>query len=311
MNAAIAERLRDLLERRFAQVTARRSEYDRAADAANDDAPDVAWDTMKECSERYFYTLIHYAHAFRDDHHLCGIWRLAERLDARPVPKGEPRWWWEHNVEHGWRSVRDAEPYPVEVGHRFEPIQRFHDWVLDQLSIGVSTTTIVERFVRGVTLFERDTYGGALRDARPPGDTSNRDERLACLRMASWLHDQGLDPFNEVQLGNGRADVAVASGPNAVAIEAKVVRGGDDDATIRDRLSGGLAQARAYADRLGHVTGYLVVFWLSDAVFLERRDEVRFGDGVVRVLVVDLRSKPPSELGGVRTLPVPVPEGAT
>ncbi len=311
MNAAIAERLRDLLERRFVQVTARRAEYDRAERAASDDAPDEAWNIKKECATRYFYALIHYAHAFRDEVHLAGVWRLAEGLHARPKPKRQPDWWWEHGVEHGWRCVRDAEPYPVEVQHRFEPVRRFHDWVLDQLAIGASTSAVVERYARGVTLFERDTFRDALMGARSPGSTSNGDERLACVRMARWLHDQGLDPFNELQLGNGRADLVVAGGPNSVAIEAKVVREGDDDQTIRERLLGGLAQARAYADRLGHVTGYLVVFWLSDAVFLERRDEVRFGEGPVRVVVVDLRSQSPSALAHVRVLPLPIPAGAT
>ncbi len=290
MHSVIADRLRDLLERRFDEVRAQWEPYLEA------ERTDPERDRDHDLESRCKFALIHYRHAFRDEPHLRGLWAVAERAWHSLGKKKDPGWWIEHRFELGWHIVNTIEPMPDEVDPRFDAVCRFHHWILDQLASGAAVSTVMTRFAAGVERFERETWRQELLVARPDGEASNRDERLACQRMAAWLFAQGLDPWNEVVLGNGRADVVVSTGADAVAVEAKVVRPGDDRSTIRKRIRQGMVQAETYANRLNHETGYLVVFWLSDDYALAGPSEVPRGNKVIQVVVVDLRSKPPSEL---------------
>ncbi len=296
MNAAIAERLRDLLERRFRDPL-RVVEDRRRTELA---IVGVSLLGDEEVDDELQHALLRYTKAFHSEPALREIWSQARAIHERAVANGAD-WELVHEVPAGWSMLHQ----PPENGlyRRFAVINRFHDWVLDQLAVGVATSTILERYARGVERFSADELRNALEDAKK-GKRGNPDELLASRKMADWLHAQGLDPYNEVQLGKGRADIGVLAGPDQVVVEAKVVRVGDSDRTIRRRLSGGLDQARRYADQLNHVAGYLVVFWLDDATRLDGPREVPIGGGVVRVVIVDLREAP-SSMGSARSVRLP------
>lgn len=296
MNPAIAERLRDLLERRFRDAV-RIVEDRRQLVYAN---LYVGMLGDREVDDALKHALLRYAKAFRAEPALRAIWEQARDLHQHAVDHAR-EWELVHEVPAGWSML--VQIPETGLYRQFAVIHRFHDWVLDQLAVGVATSSILVRYARGVERFSADTLRKELQDAKR-GRRGNPDELLASRKMAEWLHAQGLDPFNEVQLGNGRADLGVLAGPDQVVVEAKVVRSGDSDRTIAKRLRDGLNQARRYADQLSHVAGYLVVFWLDDATRLDGPREVPLGGGVVRVVVVDLR-KAPSSLGSARSIRLP------
>ncbi len=263
------------------------------------------------------------AEAFRAEVlHGCSVYELESRTSPAAGWTALQRFLgaWRWPFDSAWEEIAFSEAGKVLDTHNIPdrpwfdmpPLQRFHDWALDRILAGAAVEAAVQRFARGVERFERDEYRGALIAARPEGTTANLDERLACRKLAAWLHLQGLEPWNEVQLGDGRADVGVPAGPERVAVEAKVIRPGDPERTIRQRLIDGRSQARAYAERMGQSTGYLLVFWLDDTRFHDLRESYRTGDTSVRVVVVDLRSVAPSAVGVVPLVSLPEPtSGAT
>jgi hypothetical protein len=171
--------------------------------------------------------------------------------------------------------------YPLDSPRRAVPA--FHEWITDRLMREQATLTVIERFKQRT---ERFQVAQARVESRKRSVGESNLRRL----LVTYMHDAGLDPLIEADLGQSRADI-LAMGPTRVVVEVKRVtnRG---QAKARDDIHSGIVQAAAYARRAFLPVGHLVVFWDADRYEHSIAPRFAFNDVEVDVTIVDLRGTP-------------------
>ncbi|MDP2312225.1 MAG: hypothetical protein Q8P41_04915 [Pseudomonadota bacterium] len=157
---------------------------------------------------------------------------------------------------HARRCPLSEEEAPALV------LRTFHQQLIKQARRGISHDHILGRYADWATRIEYEKLVRIIAGAKRAG---GQDEHRLCLHLATYLHLCGLDPWTEPWLGARRADVLSRLGSEAVAIEAKLVRSGDDAGTIAHRIEDGIRKAKSAADIMQQSRAYLVVYWCDAA----------------------------------------------
>lgn len=190
-------------------------------------------------------------------------------------------------AEH-WFGV----PKPPEVKRQ---LQAFHHWLLACIDARHLKGFLLRRYGQSVERFRMEWARGQVQAKPKRGRQGRRnaDETALLLDAAQFLFLNGLEPFTEVQLASGRADLHVADREDVVVLEAKVIRPYERPTTIRSRVRDGLRQALYYCDRIDQNEGFLLVFWhhpMTPSITATYRES---GTGrQINILIVDLGPAP-------------------
>jgi len=192
-----------------------------------------------------------------------------------------------------------------DIGLRDTNAKRFQQWyeeVKKRLSsllasfklclwTRVSSEWAVKRYAASRSVYGRDA---ALARLDKPGRRRSRNEAILRDDAAAYLFDLGFPVLTEVAFPPGRLDLyegimGADVSRDALLLEAKVYK---DEAEARKAIRDGLRQLYTYAAKIAQTRGttenYLLVFRLDGPPIALPYNEVRIGDRLIRIVIVDL-----------------------
>jgi hypothetical protein len=146
----------------------------------------------------------------------------------------------------------DLHPKPDDDLVR-SALKTLHLALLDDLSISATHEEEMRRYARTVERFEREDV---MTLTRWPYEQGNEDEKRLQRHLGAFLARRGLDVLLEVQIGAGRADLAL---PTELVVECKVIRK-EAASEVRKQVRDAVRQAVTYAHDHQVLFAFAVVF---------------------------------------------------